>query len=72
MQEETCWEGAKATNCKENFPVICAYVENFKNYPLFKDHCITLDAYQKHCALQSSVPMGVKYQLDLKSLNVDA
>jgi len=72
MFEQTSYEGAKAMNVKENLPIICSYVENFRSYPVFKDHCITLDAFQKQNALQFANPMGVKYQLDLKSLTIDA
>ena len=45
MFEHTCYEGAKDMKVQDNIPTICKYVETFKNYPVFAEHCITLDAF---------------------------
>jgi glutathione S-transferase len=70
--EKTAYEGAKKMEVQKNCPIICAYVERFCSHPLMKDQCITVDAFQKQNKLQFDMPMGEKYQLDLKSLNQES
>jgi len=45
MFEHTCYEGAKTLKVQETIPTVCKYVEDFKKYPLFAEHCITVDAF---------------------------
>ena len=45
MFEHTVYEGAKKMEVQKNMPVVCKYVENFRNYSVFTEHCITLDAF---------------------------
>ena len=72
MMEKTCFEGAKKLDIQNKCPVICKYVKSFHDYPAFTEHCITEEAFAKHSELQNANPIGVKYQLDLKSLPVPA
>jgi len=72
MFEHAALTGASEMNIQENCPAVCKYVNAFREHPLLADHCITLDAFKKHHELSLAAPPGVKYNLDLKSLPVDA
>jgi len=50
-------------------PACTAYVENFRNHPVFKDHVMTRKSFALHTKKQMECAPGEKYGLPLSLLD---